>query len=196
MTALVGIPLFNTSNPEDQLAVFLPARELCQLIRRPDLSNSMLLTSPKVLSSKDIAKSPVDFKMYDAIPASQQSLSTEDSSEINKFLPMLNDYLKSEVANITSFGTAFNERIVHDIDVGSEMNPPAVKKPGQPILPESALDGDYVWDVFYHRPATLSEWIEAANVGTLWVTSLSLPQTCLPHRLFQNWTSTFFRSCL
>jgi len=67
---------------------------------------------------------------------------------------MLNDYLK-----------------IHDIDIGSEMNPPALKKPssmvGQPILPQSALDGDYVWDVFYHRPATLSEWIEAANVGTL-----------------------------
>jgi len=26
---------------------------------------------------------------------------------------------------------------------------------------------DYVWDVFYHRPTTLSEWNAAANVGTL-----------------------------
>jgi hypothetical protein len=55
------------------------------------------------------------------------------------------------------------------------LNPPTLKKPsgviGQPILPE---DGDYVWDVFYHRPATLSEWNEAANVGTLWVTSFPL----------------------
>lgn len=31
---------------------------------------------------------------------------------------------------------------------------------------------DYVWDVFYHRPATLSEWNEAANVGTLCVLAL------------------------
>ncbi|KAK0503449.1 hypothetical protein EDD18DRAFT_1346313 [Armillaria luteobubalina] len=30
--------------------------------------------------------------------------------------------------------------------------------------PES---GDYVWDVFYHRPSTLSEWNDAATVGTL-----------------------------
>ena len=60
----------------------------------------MLLPSPKVLSSKDIAKSPVDFKMYDAIPAAQQSLSTDDSSEVNKFLPMLNDYLKSELLTL------------------------------------------------------------------------------------------------
>lgn len=29
---------------------------------------------------------------------------------------------------------------------------------------------DYVWDVFYHRPASLSEWNHvAANVGTLYV---------------------------
>lgn len=80
------------------------------------------------------------------------------------------------------------------------MNPPPLKKPsgviGQPILPQSALDGDYVWDVFYHRPATLSEWIEAANVGTLWVTSFPLPQTYSPHRHFQDWTSTFVWSCL
>ena len=61
----------------------------------------MLLPSPKVLSSKDIAKSPVDFKMYDAIPAAQQSLSTDDSSEVNKFLPMLNDYLKSELLTLS-----------------------------------------------------------------------------------------------
>lgn len=30
--------------------------------------------------------------------------------------------------------------------------------------PES---GDYVWDVFYHKPSTLSEWNEAASIGTL-----------------------------
>lgn len=55
--------------------------------------------------------------------------------------------------------------------MGNETNPLTLKKPscviGQPTLPQSALDGDYVWDVFYHRPATLSEWNEAANVGTL-----------------------------
>ena len=59
----------------------------------------MLLASPKVLSSRDIA-SPVDFKMYDAIPAAQPSLSTDDSSEVNKFLPLLNDYLKSELQTL------------------------------------------------------------------------------------------------
>lgn len=61
------------------------------------LSNFKLFASPKVLSSKEIIKNPVDFKMYDAIPAEQQSSSTDDSSEMDKFLPMLNDYLQSEL---------------------------------------------------------------------------------------------------
>jgi hypothetical protein len=40
--------------------------------------------------------------MYDAIPAAQQqSLSTDDSCEVNKFLPMLNDYLKSELQTLS-----------------------------------------------------------------------------------------------
>jgi hypothetical protein len=51
-----------------------------------------------------IAKSPVDFRMYDAIPAAQQSLSTDDSSEVGKFLPMLNDYLKSEPQTLPNSG--------------------------------------------------------------------------------------------
>ncbi|KAF8798860.1 hypothetical protein BYT27DRAFT_7202578 [Phlegmacium glaucopus] len=115
--------------------------------------NGFPTSPPKVLSSKESEKNPVDFRMYDAIPATQQSLSA-DESEMDKFLPMLNDYLK-----------------IHDIDVGSEANSRVLKKPsgviGQPTLPASTSDGDYVWDVFYHRPATLSEWNEAANVGTL-----------------------------
>lgn len=66
-------------------------------IRRPALSNLILLVSPKVLSSKEIEMNPVDFKMYDAIPAVQQPLSTDEPTEMDKFLPMLNDYLKSEL---------------------------------------------------------------------------------------------------
>jgi len=31
-----------------------------------------------------------------------------------------------------------------------------------------STDDDYVWDVFYHRPATLSEWNVVANVGTVY----------------------------
>lgn len=39
---------------------------------------------------------------------------------------------------------------------------------GTPVGEEES--GDYVWDVFYHRPVTLSEWNSvAARTGTLWV---------------------------
>ncbi|KAF8916968.1 hypothetical protein CPB85DRAFT_1286963, partial [Mucidula mucida] len=38
----------------------------------------------------------------------------------------------------------------------------------EPTLdPAIEKDDDYVWDVFYHRPSTLSEWNSAATVGTL-----------------------------
>ena len=36
-------------------------------------------------------------------------------------------------------------------------------------MPSSSSGDDYVWDVFYHRPATLSEWNDVANIGTVYV---------------------------
>lgn len=96
-TTLVGIRLFSTSDPWFPSLAFLPVRKPRLLFRCLVLSNFILLASPKVLSSKEITKKPVDFKMYDAIPTTQQSLPTDQSSEMDKFLPMLNDYLKSEL---------------------------------------------------------------------------------------------------
>ena len=54
----------------------------------------MLLASSKVLSSKEVEKNPVDFKMYDAILSGQKP--ADNSSEMDNFMPMLNDYLKSQ----------------------------------------------------------------------------------------------------
>lgn len=43
-------------------------------------------------------------------------------------------------------------------------------EPTKPVSSEpKASDDDYVWDVFYHRPATLTEWNAVANVGTVYV---------------------------
>lgn len=40
----------------------------------------------------------------------------------------------------------------------------------------AAGEDDYVWDVFYHRPATLSEWnAVAANVGTVYALPCFFP---------------------
>ncbi|EDR13317.1 uncharacterized protein LACBIDRAFT_309045 [Laccaria bicolor S238N-H82] len=114
----------------------------------PEVPTRRFPTSPpKVVSAKDLpAKSKRhDFKMYDAIPSAKKaSKRSEIDSEMEKFLPMLNDYLK-----------------IHDMDPSPVTNTSMA-------APESlSSEGDYVWDVFYHRPATLSEWNEVANVGTL-----------------------------
>ncbi|KAF8967109.1 hypothetical protein BDZ97DRAFT_566928 [Flammula alnicola] len=112
---------------------------------------------PKVYSTKELEerRSQRDFKMYDAVPANEQPMVVDEPSEMDKFLPMLNDYLK-----------------IHDVDVNTSDASPALKKPsgsalrtGVPLA--TSNDDDYVWDVFYHRPATLSEWNEVANVGTV-----------------------------
>ncbi|KAG6909269.1 hypothetical protein DXG01_001331 [Tephrocybe rancida] len=102
---------------------------------------------PKVLSAKDLPPkhSHPDFKMFDAVLATDKPVSTHMDPEMEKFLPMLNDYLKlHDVAPepATANDTAFSGDLKMQTD-------------------------DYVWDVFYHRPATLSEWNEAANVATL-----------------------------
>jgi len=67
-------------------------------MRIHSLPDRLLNLRPKVLSAKDIEKSQPtrDFKMYDAIPAIREPLAVDDSGEMDKFLPMLNNYLKSE----------------------------------------------------------------------------------------------------
>ncbi|KAG6837610.1 hypothetical protein H0H93_006131 [Arthromyces matolae] len=102
------------------------------------------LAPPKVLSAKDMPLKSPDIKMFDAV-LSTDTQATPIDPEMEKFLPMLNDYLK-----------------LHDMGPGQ---PPAKDAPFRGDA--TMLTDDYVWDVFYHRPATLSEWNEAANVGTL-----------------------------
>ncbi|KAJ7366552.1 hypothetical protein DFH08DRAFT_909780 [Mycena albidolilacea] len=102
---------------------------------------------PKVVSAKDVLPKPKDtgFKLYDAVLSADKSTAKSDE-EMEKFMPMLNEYLK-----------------IHDISTSSSAS--SVSETFPP--PESSATDDYVWDVFYHRPATLTEWNEAANVGTL-----------------------------
>lgn len=97
---------------------------------------------PKTTSSKDLCKDPIssDFKMYDAILSEGGSMR---DPEMEKFLPLLNDYLKNTLAT----------------------SPCITSGTGTPINESSS---DYVWDVFYHRPASLSEWNSvAARTGTI-----------------------------
>ncbi|KAJ7202824.1 hypothetical protein GGX14DRAFT_653014 [Mycena pura] len=101
---------------------------------------------PKVISAKDRALKAEDtnngFKMYDAVLSAEAASTAAADEQMERFMPMLNDYLK-----------------LHDLTPD-----PLVAEP--PPASKSSAD-DYVWDVFYHRPTTLTEWNEIANVGTL-----------------------------
>lgn len=110
---------------------------------------------PKVYASKDLVKHPPvpDFRLYDAILSERESvLANQPDPEMEKFLPMLNDYLK-----------------IHDIPTHAELNTFAAAsntKHGKDAFADES--DDYVWDVFYHRPASLSEWNSvAARMGTI-----------------------------
>lgn len=103
---------------------------------RESTENTKFATSPpKVISAKDV-QSQSDFRMYDAVPADKMPTSPVFDSDMEKFLPMLQNYL--------------------------HMN----DEPSQ-VLSVAPPAEDYVWDVFYRRPCTLSEWNSVANIGTL-----------------------------
>jgi len=86
--------------------------------------------------------------MYDAILDSSEVNQSALDSEMEKFLPMLQDYLninRIDAPGISSQSTASSS---------------------EPTM-NSGTQDDYVWDIFYRRPATLSEWNSVANVATL-----------------------------
>ncbi|KJA14316.1 hypothetical protein HYPSUDRAFT_150581 [Hypholoma sublateritium FD-334 SS-4] len=113
---------------------------------------------PTVYSSKELEarKNARDFKMYDAVPSSAPTpMAVDEPSDMDNFLPMLNDYLSMHDSEPTS-------RI--PLQKSSAATTSLKSKIPSPVCDED----DYVWDVFYHRPATLSEWNAVANnVGTV-----------------------------
>jgi len=102
---------------------------------------------PTVVSSKDVTST---FKMYDAIPSPVKSRASIES-DIEKFLPLLNDYLS-----------------LHDISLSPSGRP---KKEQEIIAPLAGASGtatdDYVWDIFYRRPGATDEWADKINIATL-----------------------------
>jgi len=102
---------------------------------------------PKVIPVKDLPPKTKNtgFKLYDAVLSADKTATAKADEEMEKFMPMLDEYLK-----------------LNDISVSaSSSSVPEI------LPPSTSSTDDYVWDVFYHRPATLTEWNEAANVGTL-----------------------------
>ncbi|KAM5540906.1 hypothetical protein V8D89_005550 [Ganoderma adspersum] len=92
---------------------------------------------PKVWSTKELeaAKRAAQFKMYEAVPSTSTGkkapVPTEMDTEIDKFLPLLKDYL-----NV------------------SDLAPPSPARSIKGGKDADGMDEDYVYDVFYHRPAT------------------------------------------
>ncbi|EJC98057.1 uncharacterized protein FOMMEDRAFT_171420, partial [Fomitiporia mediterranea MF3/22] len=106
-------------------------------------------TPPKVLSSKAVDKARSKIRIYDAELASDEAGTTVDP-EMEKFQTLLQDYLK-----------------VHD-DIPSnaeERRTEGASNTRTQVTPSTP--GDYVYDIFYQRPSTLSERADLANMATL-----------------------------
>ncbi|KAF8440958.1 hypothetical protein L210DRAFT_3621282 [Boletus edulis BED1] len=96
---------------------------------------------PKVISSKDVPRN--DFRMYDAVLEDKGPSLPPMDPEMEKFLPMLQDYLT-----------------LQETTSASSVNPSSSSDS------YASTRDDYVWDVFYRRPYSLSEWNSiAANYG-------------------------------
>ncbi len=58
--------------------------------------------------------------------------------------------------------------LVHDINPSDDVRKENIKAVTDDHRRAVTSNNDYVWDVFYHRPTTLSAWnAAAANVGML-----------------------------
>ncbi|KAI5122813.1 hypothetical protein M0805_000155 [Coniferiporia weirii] len=103
---------------------------------------------PKILSSKDLEKTPSNFKIYDAVLEPNVS-EAETDPEMEKFQSLLRDYMT--------------------IDGSTTTHPdPLVSLTGNNATEVTTPSpDDYVYDIFYHRPSTLSEWVAASTMATV-----------------------------
>jgi hypothetical protein len=117
-------------------------------------------SSPPVISSRT-KQTKANFNLYDAVPDSKlQTPASPVDPEIERFLPLLQEYLK-----------------VSEIDLSPPAPAPAAGRPRSQsnVDPDAETrigtedEDDYVWDVYYYRP-TLTAWNALAhggNVGSL-----------------------------
>ncbi|KLO05581.1 hypothetical protein SCHPADRAFT_933553 [Schizopora paradoxa] len=116
-------------------------------------------TPPKVLSSKDLSlSSSSGFRVYDAVLESDEPKGGEtgiDDPEMEKFQSLLKDYLTVSESN-------------NSLPPSRPLSTPSSSLASIPMSASStSISDEYVYDVFYHRPTTLSQWTESGNMGTL-----------------------------
>ena len=85
--------------------------------------------------------------MFDAVPVGHGQTMDPAMEDI---MPLLKAYLSGWLFLVCLFCVSSQDHLVNE-----------------PNLAATVDEDDYVWDVFYHRPASLSEWNSAATVGTL-----------------------------
>lgn len=128
---------------------------------------------PKVWSTKELeaAKRAVQFKMYEAVPSTstgkKASTPSEIDAEIDKFLPLLKDYLNGKQLP-PERRAALSSAL---LDIVSDLAPPSPAKSVKGGKDADGMDEDYVYDVFYHRPATSKDLYDpnSSNIAKLWV---------------------------
>ncbi|KIL67932.1 hypothetical protein M378DRAFT_196899 [Amanita muscaria Koide BX008] len=120
-----------------------------------DSGGRPLKRPPTVISEKEAAKT--NFKVYDAVPSPEKSRPPADTeSEIDKFIPLLNEYLS-----------------LHDISPSSTQQPKKKEEPksspGVAFKSTKVYDDyvDYVWDVFFRRPGAGGLLDGNGNIATL-----------------------------
>jgi len=115
-----------------------------------DSSGKRLKRPPTVVSEKEAAKT--NLKVYDAIPSPGKSGPLADAeSEMDKFIPLLNEYLS-----------------LHDIPLSSTQQPKKEEpKSSSGVAPKGSDNDDYVWDVFYRRPGARGLLDVNGNIATL-----------------------------
>ena len=138
---------------------------------------------PKVWSTKELeaAKRTAQFKMYEAVPSTSTGkkapVPTEMDVEIDKFLPLLKDYLNGERLLLERCALLSSALL----NIVSDLAPPSPAKSLKGAKDADGMDEDYVYDVFYHRPATDKGLYDptSSNIAKLYVYVLPSSIRCV-----------------
>ncbi|KAH8114547.1 hypothetical protein DFH11DRAFT_1595123 [Phellopilus nigrolimitatus] len=107
---------------------------------------------PKVLSSKDLEQSSSKLRIYDAVLAPPEP-EVEVDPEMEKFQLLVQDYL--------TVNDSISSQAIPDSQPAQQRIARNVSGLSRPS------SGEFVYDIFYHRPSTLSEMTVAANMATV-----------------------------